>query len=147
MAAAFAAVRARLEAAKLVLTQAPGDEACVALSKIQLAALKDIVQGQSLDAGQCASLTELACGCGFHATLLSDVLALFLPSARKTLMRERREMQDYSSFSDFLTETDWQNLLDADAAEQIKLCTIIRRALSLGLRCPREPSMKLLAVL
>eukprot|EP00929_Paragymnodinium_shiwhaense_P065143 TRINITY_DN32693_c0_g1_i1.p1 TRINITY_DN32693_c0_g1~~TRINITY_DN32693_c0_g1_i1.p1 ORF type:complete len:469 (+),score=110.94 TRINITY_DN32693_c0_g1_i1:2-1408(+) len=82
---------------------------------------------------------------GLHSAVLPAALQLFTSASSCTAIR--RSLQDFSSIVEYFSAKEWQTLQDASASSQVKQHVIIERALVLGLRCPREPTLKLLSSL
>jgi hypothetical protein len=138
-------IACRLNAIRCVLEQASEDSQRVAISKTQVAALAAMLrQTPHLTAVEMAELSTMACGIGLHPSSLTEALVLFVPEQHA---RGRRHMQDFCSVADFFTRSDWSRLLEKSTTAQAKTHVIMSRCLLLGLRCPGEPTIKLMCTL
>jgi hypothetical protein len=84
------------------------------------------------------------CRSNVHPDVLVSALQLFTP--KPTAASTRRAMQNFCTIADFFTAGEW-SVLDSEGSSQAKLNIICSRAIRLGLRCPSEPTLKLMSSL
>lgn len=134
-------LQVRLRSVRLLLEQTPSSQR-PQLAKIQAEALISQAVGAELTKDERASLSALACQVHFPDAILQRVLEAFVPKRPS-----RRAMQQYIKFLDFLTEGDWSILLNPNTTLSVARATVFTRLSRLGLRLPKEHTMKLVCSL
>ena len=61
--------------------------------------------------------------------------------------RSRRPQQNFMAFHNYITEAQWNALLDNQTPSDVTLTAMLSHAMRLGLRSPTEPSLKWLVSL
>jgi len=136
---------ARLGAARLVLKDAVGSPTHTAVSALQRDALVDLLGKSDLSSEGRASLGEQVVQLQWAQQDVSAILnAITALGGRSVGVKRRRSAQAYQSILNYLTSEDWEILLERNASD-VKLQILLSTAVSLGLRCPSEPCLKLFA--
>jgi hypothetical protein len=138
-----AIVRARILCMSEVLSNL-GGEALLVASRTQVAALAESPIG-SLSVVDLGMMSVEICKSNVHPDVLVSALQLFTPKTTPAAST-RRAMQNFSTIADFFTADEW-SVLDSEGSSQAKVNTICSRAIKLGLRCPSEPTLKLMSSL
>lgn len=138
-------VSARIGAARIVLEAAQGKPTHEQVSAIQRAALEDILGRATLSAQAIAAISELIVQISWHGQDCVHVLrALGSPTGKTP--SQRRAQQSWEGVVNYFTATQWETLTQEEHSNE-KLDLILSVCGSLGLRCPTEPSLKLIASL
>lgn len=138
----FRCVSARLGAARLVLHEHVGKPTHAGVSKLQLAAMAEVLSEGELSATERADLSNAALACEWHGQDAMAVLTAMVPPESQFVKR-RRVQQSYENIVAYGTCELWDDLV-SDVSPAFKLQKILDLAFSLGLRCPTEPTIKLL---
>ena len=138
----FRCVSARLGAARLVLHEHVGKPAHAGVSKLQLAAMAEVLSEGELSATERADLPNAALACEWHGQDAMAVLTAMVPPESQFVKRSRVQ-QSYENIVAYGTCELWDDLV-SDVSPAFKLQKILDLAFSLGLRCPTEPTIKLL---
>ena len=132
-----------------MLINARDDKAVMVLKAEAAAFLEVLAQTRNLSAVDCAALVEFSSQiqwqqCDANAVLRALCSSDSTPSRGRDhkTERKRRWMQGYTAFLVYLTESDWTLLLDPNVQQIVKLDKILYTLLSLGARCPTEPTTK-----
>jgi hypothetical protein len=114
-------------------------------SKMQVeafCALTDEV-GKNLSSEERAAISVVATNVVFHPGGLELVLQSLADSTAVAPRRIRRPQQNYESFTNFFANSDWKKLSEAQDSPDAALLVILNRLRRLGLRIPKEHTMKL----
>ena len=135
--------------ARLLLCEQEGTSSHEHVSQTQAAALCELLQScdGSLSAADRADLSQEVLTLKWHGADLTRLQAHLKPppSGRITTPR-RRSLQSYEAIVNYGTQAWWDFMMD-DAPAQSKLDALIRRAILLGLRIPKEPTLKFMCSL
>ena len=138
-------IRARLGTARLILSEHDGRPSHAAISRVQASAIVDLLQRSDLVPSMRADILDVVCQMKWHGDDAKSVLDVLAPQhIAPPSLKRRRVQQNYLSILQFFTESLWEVLLSTDETSEVKLSMLVDFSLSLGLRCPTEPSMKLL---
>jgi hypothetical protein len=114
------------------------------ISKLQSdALLSELRRIPKLSCEEKASLVNLVLTAGFSH---SDTLRISAALTTAAAVSDRREMQDYSTLSEYFTESEWTCLQAEDVSRSSKMWTMFSRAHDLGCRCPSEGTKKLWSI-
>jgi hypothetical protein len=138
----FRRVSGRLGAARLVLHDHVGKPTHAGVSKLQLAAMVEVLADGILSATERADLSNAALACEWHGQDAMAVLSAMVPTDSQ-LVKRRRVQQSYESILAYGTEELWGDLF-SEFTPAFKLQKILELSFSLGLRCPTEPTIKFL---
>jgi hypothetical protein len=138
----FRRVSSRLGAARLVLHDHVGKPTHAGVSKLQLAAMVEVLSDGILSATERADLSNTALVCEWHGQDAMAVLSAMVPTDSQ-LVKRRRVQQSYESILAYGTEELWDDLI-SEFTPAFKLQKILELSFSLGLRCPTEPTIKFL---
>ena len=126
---------------RTMLEQAPSCQR-PQLASIQADAVIHMASSSSLTKEERASLSAIACQTGFPDAILQRVLTSFVPKRGS-----RRTQQQFEQFIHFLTAGDWEILLDVKTSLSVARVTVFLRLQRLGLRLPKEHTIKLMCSL
>jgi hypothetical protein len=132
---------------RVALDSAKGTSTHEALSRAQSAALVQLISEATLTpVEQCDLMTLVTEVSWFKDVHLAKVTAaLEAPEASIDAMsKRRRPQQEWPAFLDYGTEHMWTELGNPRATPNARLHVILTWAGKLGLRCPSEPTLKLL---
>ena len=135
---------ARLQAADRLLLQHAGGIHHERVSSLQRAALVEMMSTCRLSAEARAEASVLALGMKFFGDDLSHVLAALESSVSEPLQKRRRCLQDFQAILQYWTADEWAELRDPEVSSDMKLSKVVDRCIGLGLRCPSEPSLKMM---
>ena len=134
-------VRARIVCVRgLLSTASPEDR--VAASRTQSMALVDQIDGlrNQLSTEDRATLGAMAMTVSWNDGDGGAVLAALVPPLAKAV--KRRALQDFRSFIQFCTQSDWSMWLDNNAQSVVVLMGLIRALVKCGCRLPSEHTLK-----
>jgi hypothetical protein len=144
-------IKIRIGAARVVLDQHSGDAAKHSLiSKVQSGALVASILASVADltAEDRAELANLVVEANWHGLDGNAILqALIPPKTPDVLGKRRRTSQTFLSLPNYGDADFWMLMKDPAVPSGAKLDGILRLAISLGLRCPTEPTIKLITSL
>ena len=112
------------------------------VSKLQRDAILSLLDRITLDPEHKADVAAEMSGIQWYGNHGNDILQKM--AEEQVIKHKRRAQQDYRAFLSFLTLLVWNWLLDDETSSEAKLGIIITALLQLGLRCPREPTYKLM---
>ncbi len=138
----FRRVSSRLGAARLVLHDHVGKPTHAGVSKLQLTTMVEALSDGILSATERADLSNAALACEWHGQDTMAVLSAMVPT-NSQIVKRRRVQQSYESIVAYGTDELWDDLV-SDFTPALKLQKILELSLSLGLRCPTEPTIKFL---
>ena len=138
-------LRARLGAARLLLEEQNGKPSHAAISKVQAAAVRDLVSRASLNPEEQAEIAGMVAQLQWHGTDGVAILEGMTPKASKA--PGRRKQQKWTAITGYFTDAVWDVLLSEEEPSASKLRIILDFCISLGLRCPTEPTSHILASL
>eukprot|EP00929_Paragymnodinium_shiwhaense_P062665 TRINITY_DN31298_c0_g1_i1.p1 TRINITY_DN31298_c0_g1~~TRINITY_DN31298_c0_g1_i1.p1 ORF type:complete len:574 (-),score=161.36 TRINITY_DN31298_c0_g1_i1:94-1815(-) len=140
------ALRARLDAARAVLSALAGRPEHEHMSKVQAdAAIASLQGAPAADVADAAAMVLTVPFAAKHSQELMQAIASSSAPAAATKKR-RSQMQNMMSATSYFTEAEWAALKAAAAAVD-KQAIVVNRLLMLGGRCPTEPSLKKLSSL
>ena len=142
-------IKARIGSARMLLQEHASSPLIGKLSEIQATALVKILSDGQLDADAKAELSVLTMTVPWahpdHAASVLEVcssVGVTLPVGKR-----RRTSQDYKSVCNYGSEEFWAHLKSTTTPPSAKLSSICQLTIHLGLRCPTEPTLKLMCSL
>ena len=143
-------LRARIAAAAEALQHRESEELHSRISRVHslamCASIKD--KGSSFSISDLAPLTTEVYSLPWHGKDGEAVVSALLqrPSLDSTATRSRcarRRMQDFLGFTQYFTESEWEDLLSAQVSMESKLNIVVAKLTVLSGRCLSEPTKKL----
>ena len=110
-------------------------------STVQAKAMLDLLQREAVVEENIATVTQLVSDCRFEPRDAQSIYDVLVTSADNP-SSQRRKAQDFTTVLDYFTSLDWKILTSTDTNESTKTMAVIGRMLSLGCRCPSEPSLR-----
>ena len=133
-------LRARIGAARILLEGCVGQPTFPSASRLQALALCEIVKKSNLSIQERAEVQSLVAAVRWVPEDLQAILVALEPSQPKTV--SRNAMQDFTNLHEYFTEEEWIRLGNESLGMSVKMDTILGRVISLGCRCPSEPTVK-----
>lgn len=139
-------IRARLGAARIVLEQVAGTATHAAVSQVQAAAVCEVLMSQptsaELRAGLCSTVVEMK----WHGDDAARVLGALSEKGPLPATKRRRTAQHYApAVLSYGRQEDQELLASSSGSSDMKLERILQLCVGIGLRCPSEGTLKLLA--
>jgi len=137
-------LKARLGVARILLQQQSGQPGHKTVSAIQSKALSEAIRATELDAGGLSDVCEAVMQLPWHGQDLQGLLAELDKRVEAKRPPTRRSLQCYLAITSYADAGTMEVLNNPSPMSDDKLATILGLALALGLRCPTEPTLKLL---
>ena len=131
---------------RLVLNEAKGKASHVVISKLQSAALVQVINDAEITVTERADLTVAIsklewCNVEDQTHALSALADFQVEPAKK---KGRRAQQNFTTLVQYGTEAFWHDFTSIHASPAAKLHVLLEHAAKVGLRCPSEPTIKML---
>ena len=149
-----ATIIGRITAAEKLLSALKGNRSFAAASRAQSAALHNVLAQAQVPLDDQAEVAIALQAIEWHGSDMDmPMAAVFslgpveeLSTAAVGAKQGRRTLQDYTAFTDYYTEDQWEVLLGDHGPSQ-KLQVILLHLIVLGLRCPSETSVQRITTL
>ena len=135
-------VKARIGAARILLEEHAGTASHQDVSFIQARALVEVL-GEKMKGSESAEILELVTRCRWWGGHQAEIVSALAAKTSRPVPVARRQLQDYTKIYLYADKVVWEQL-NADVTSSTKLQAILNFAASLGLRCPSEPTYKVL---
>jgi hypothetical protein len=117
--------------------------ACIG-TQVQRDALCSILKTLQLTPEAKATCTPSILAIKWHGTDVQHVLLVLSPPGCLPPSKRRRQQQSWEHIVFYGRDTDWDVLTSVASPCMTKLELIVKIAIGLGMRCPSEPTLKLL---
>lgn len=148
-ASTFKRLEAHLLGTQKLLATLHGQPCLGTVAQGQCSTFISSLQGVSLAVEHASVLNELVVKTQWPSSLSSQILQAIAErtSTAPALGSMRSKLQNFEHLFQYLTMEQWHCLSDRRVSHEGKLDLLVDLAIGLGLRCPTEPSVQLLATL